>query len=117
MTIQIVVYVLCIFIGALISYFVTTLTTRNIQKAIAKEITLVHEQVHHREPLETIIKQHTANCQSVIHEKIHHKKPIEKIIKEHLENCPASMDYKAIKSGLIFLVTKADGNLHDLGLS
>ncbi len=114
---QILIGSLCVFIGALISYFVTTLTTRNIQKAIAKEITSVHEQVHHKEPLDNVIKKHTSNCLSLVHEKIHHKKPIEKIIKEHIESCPASTDYKAIKAGLIFLVTKANGNLHDLGLS
>lgn len=117
MTMQIVVYVLCIFIGALISYFVTTLTTRNIQKAIAKEITLVHEQVHHKEPLESIIKKHTANCQSVIHEKIYHKKSIETTIKEHTASCPAAKSYEPMRAGIIFLVSKADGDLHSLGLS
>ena len=89
---QIVIYVLCIFIGALISYFVTTLTTRNIQKAIAKEITLTHEQVHHQ-------------------------KSIDSKIDKHIKNCPSAKDHDAVRTSLIFLVDKAGGNLHELGLS
>ena len=92
MAMQIVIYILCIFIGALISYFVTTLTTRNIQKAIAKEITLTHEQVHH-------------------------KKAFDHMIDKHMTDCPSAKDHDAVRTSLIFLVDKAGGNLHELGLS
>ena len=82
---QIVVGVVCLFVGALLSFTVTILTTRNIQKSIAKEITLVHEQVHHREPIDVVIDKHVSECLPV-------------------------QDHNSVKTSLIFLVKEAGGN-------
>lgn len=79
-------------VGALVTFVVTTLHTRSIQKAIAREITDNHEAIHHKIP---VIKQ----------------------IKEHNNTCPAANDHKAVRTALIFLVSKAGGDLQDLGLS
>lgn len=83
---------ICMVMGALISFFITTLSQRKLLNTIAKEITGVHE-------------------------KIHHKVPVIEEIKQHKESCPAQKDYSSVKAALIFLVTKQDGNINDLGLS
>ena len=89
---QIIMGFLCVFVGALLSFVITILTTKNIQKAIAKEITLTHEQVYHKESFDSKIDKHK-------------------------EGCPSAVDYKAMRAGIVYLVTKEGGNLHDLGLS
>jgi hypothetical protein len=89
---QVAIGTICLFIGSLLTFVITILTTKNIQKSIAKEITLTHEQVHHQKSMETLIQN-------------------------HIKDCPSAKDYKAMRAGVIFLVTKAEGDLHSLGLS
>lgn len=78
--------------GALLSYFITTLSQQNMINKIAKSITDVHE-------------------------KVHHQKPVQDLIVTHKSDCEASKNLPAIRSALIFLVTKQGGDIRDLGIS
>ena len=83
--------VVCLFIGALISYFITTMAQRNVITRLAKDILINHEKEHHKDS------------------------PAE-LIKEHEKGCIASQGYNALHTGIVFLVTKQGGDLKDLGL-
>jgi len=84
--------VVCLFIGALISYFVTTMAQRNVITRLAKDVIINHEKEHHKE--------------SVI-----------ELIEKYENNCEAKRGYHALHTGIVFLVTKEGGNLQDLGLT
>lgn len=90
--IQIMVGAFSASIGALITFFVVTATTKNMQKVIANEIVTTHEKIHHQ------IK-------------------IQDILDAHEKNCPARKDYKAMRDGIVFLVLQANGNIKELGLA
>lgn len=89
---QIIGGIFLLIIGSLITYFVTTATTKNIQKAIALELVGTHEQIHHKVTMDLIIGKHENSCE-------------------------ARKDYKAMRDGIVFLVTQAKGSTHDIGLS
>jgi len=86
-----IVGLVCIIMGALLTFFITTLSQRNLFNKIAKDITNVHERIHHNIP-------------------------IKKAIIEHESKCQAHKEISSIKSALIFLVVKQGGNIKDLGL-
>jgi len=88
---QFILAIVCLFVGALISFFITTLTQRKVITQLAKDILLTHEKVHHK--------------QSTI-----------KLIEKHENNCLAKKGYNALHAGMIFLIIKQGGDPKDLGL-
>jgi hypothetical protein len=76
---------------ALITYFVTSLSHKNVVKTLVKEMISIHNKIHHQIP---VVKQ----------------------IEHHENSCIARKDFTVIRSALIFIVTKQGGNPNDLGL-
>ena len=72
-------------LGALISFFITTISQRKVTTSIIKELIVTHEAIHHPED----------------------KKTTEELIKEHYQNCTASKEIEALQKGIDFLITKA----------
>jgi hypothetical protein len=79
-------------IGALISYFVTTLVSRSGMVKIS----------------ESIVDQHT---------KVYHQDNVRTAIQAHAKECPAPDDTRKIKMAVAFLVMKNGGNPKDFGLN
>lgn len=74
--------VLSVSFGALISFFITTISQRKVTVSIIKEL------------IDT-------------HEKIHHKTPVKAMIEEHETKCTASKDIEEMKKGISILVQRA----------
>ena len=88
---KILIGILCLVIGALVSYFVTNISNSKVFKETVKEA------IH-------------------IHNKIKHKDTPSELIALHEKKCLANKDYQTIISALQFLVIKMDGNPKELGL-
>ena len=78
-------------IGALISFFVTTLSQRKMFTDISQTMIDVHVRIAHQHDMEDLIKQHEKGCN-------------------------ASKDITKLQKGLIFLVGQLGGDPKDIGL-
>jgi len=83
--IAITIAILSATMGALISFFVTTISQRKVTVSIIKEL------------IDT-------------HEKIYHKKTMEHLIEKHENKCSAIKEIEILKTGVNYLVNRAKGN-------
>jgi len=100
---QLIIVIVSIIVGGLFTYFITTLTQRKMFKSIAQELTTYHEKIYHKKSFEDELDGY--------------KKYFEDNLKEHQRNCVAFKDVGKLKTGVIWLVSQAGGNLQDLGLN
>lgn len=99
---QVIIVLVSVIFGGLFSYFITSLTQRKIFKSIAEELTQYHEKIYHRVPIEDLLKEQQAEYSNSL--------------KEHEERCIAPKDIEKLKMGVVWLVSQAGGNPHDLDL-
>lgn len=88
-----------------------TITTEIAVGAVCSLITFVASMLWHRGIFKEMLSDALTN-----HEKIFHRDDIDDKIEKHEKHCPASLDFKAVKTALTFLVVKSGGNLSELGL-
>lgn len=92
MTNPIIVGIVCAFISAMITFFVTTIAQRSMYEELSKKATRQHIEAQHN------------------------NKSVQDYIDAHIRECKAPSELERLKTGIAFLVGQMGGDPKKMGL-